>query len=100
MSSSPHHAFRDAAAAVGLALVAASALAQSPLPADAPPAATRVPRATESPAAEREGLTPDLFYRILLGDVALQRGEIALAARAYLDAARETRDARLARRAT
>jgi tetratricopeptide (TPR) repeat protein len=40
------------------------------------------------------------MYRLLIGDVALQRGEPALAARAYLEAARETRDATLARRAT
>ena len=40
------------------------------------------------------------MYRLLLGDVALQRGEPALAARAYLEAARETRDPMLARRAT
>ena len=40
------------------------------------------------------------MYRLLLGDVALQRGEPALAARAYLEAARETRDPTLARRAT
>jgi len=40
------------------------------------------------------------MYRLLLGDVALQRGEPALAARAYLEAARETRDPSLARRAT
>jgi tetratricopeptide (TPR) repeat protein len=46
------------------------------------------------------GLTADLFYRLLLGDVALQRGDSALAARAYLDAAREAKDPRIARRAT
>lgn len=50
--------------------------------------------------APDEGLSPELMYRILLGDVALQRGEPALAARAYLEAARETRDATLAKRAT
>jgi hypothetical protein len=38
------------------------------------------------------------MYRILLGDVALQRGEPALAARAY--PRRRTRDATLAKRAT
>lgn len=52
------------------------------------------------PAKAQEGLTPELMYRILLGDVALQRGEPALAARAYLEAARETRDVSLAKRAT
>jgi len=78
------------------ALFAATALAQgvAPSPAD-PPAATVAPKA----AASADGLAPDIFYRILLGDVALQRGEPALAARAYLEAARESRDAGVARRA-
>ena len=40
------------------------------------------------------------MYRILVGDIALQRGEPALAARAYYEAAREAQDATLARRAT
>jgi hypothetical protein len=40
------------------------------------------------------------MYRLLVGDIALQRGEPALAARAYYDVARETRDPKFARRAT
>jgi tetratricopeptide (TPR) repeat protein len=40
------------------------------------------------------------MYRILVGDIALQRGEPALAARAYYEAARDAQDATLARRAT
>jgi len=98
MPSSIPFALRATVAAIGFALVAAGAAAQSPLPAEAPRSATRVPHPLGDDASE--GLTPDIFYRILLGDVALQRGEVVLAARAYLDAARETRDARLARRAT
>jgi tetratricopeptide (TPR) repeat protein len=59
------------------------------------------PDAAESPAATQgAGLSADLFYRLLLGDVALQRGDADVAARAYIDAARTARDARLARRAT
>jgi tetratricopeptide (TPR) repeat protein len=55
----------------------------------------------ESPAASAESpLTGELMYRILVGDIALQRGDPALAARAYFEAAREAQDARLARRAT
>jgi len=57
----------------------------------------------EAPSAPEGGespLTADLFYRLMLGDVALQRGDVALAARAYIDAARTAGDARLARRAT
>ena len=49
------------------------------------------------PAAE---ISAELMYRLLVGDIALQRGDPALAARAYFEAAREVKDARLARRAT
>ena len=64
-------------------------------------AGDRPPDASPAPApAGESSLTPDLFYRLLLGDVALQRGDAALAARAYIDAARAAGDPRLARRAT
>jgi tetratricopeptide (TPR) repeat protein len=79
-------------AAVVAALAATTAFAQSPRAAgpDAPAA---------PPVAPGPGLSTDLFYRILLGDVALQRGDAVLAARAYYEAAREAQDPRLARRA-
>ena len=57
------------------------------------------PATSRAPASGVE-LNADLFYRLLLGDVALQRGDLAVSARAYLDAARTTQDARLAERAT
>ena len=38
--------------------------------------------APERPAAA-DDLTPEVLYRILVGDVAMQRGDAALAARAY-----------------
>lgn len=87
--------FRGTALATALiaALFALSAGAQ---PAETPPQATVVPK----PAPGGPGLSPDAFYRLILGDVALQRGEPALAARAYLEAARETGNPALARRAT
>lgn len=44
-------------------------------------------------------LSEDLLFGLLLGEVALQRGHADLAAQAYLDLARSTRDPRLARRA-
>ncbi|MET0917024.1 MAG: tetratricopeptide repeat protein [Burkholderiales bacterium] len=80
-----------------LAALAASAAvvacAQSPRsPALDPPSARQ--------SAPSDGISAELFYRLLLGDVALQRGENALAARAYLDAARDAQDPRIARRAT
>jgi tetratricopeptide (TPR) repeat protein len=57
------------------------------------------PRDGETPAPARP-LSADIMYRILVGDIALQRGEPVLAARAYYEAARDAQDARLARRAT
>jgi tetratricopeptide (TPR) repeat protein len=51
-------------------------------------------------ADKDDGLSAELFYKLLLGDVAVQRGDVMLAARAYYEAARESRDPRIARRAT
>jgi tetratricopeptide (TPR) repeat protein len=51
-------------------------------------------------ARDGGGLSPELFYRLLLADIALQRGDVTIAAQAYLAAAREVRDPRIARRAT
>ena len=71
-----------------------------------PPAAAQapaVPKAETAPsgkAPQTGGITAELMYRLLIGDIALQRGDPALAARAYYEAAREIRDVRLARRAT
>ena len=80
-----------------LAALLAAPLAAQPVP----PFGAPSPEASVKPAPGpgSQGLAPDIFYRLLLGDVALQRGESALAARAFLDAARETKDAALARRA-
>src|SRR5471032_2775422 len=54
----------------------------------------------EAPSVSTSPLTAELVYRILVGDIALQRGAPALAARAYFEAARDAQDAELARRAT
>ena len=51
----------------------------------------------DDPAARE--LTEPTLYEFLLGEIALQRGDYALAAKTYLDLARRTRDARVARRA-
>jgi tetratricopeptide (TPR) repeat protein len=48
--------------------------------------------------ADKEVNEPAL-YDMLLGEIALQRGDYALAAKTYLELARETRDPRVARRA-
>jgi tetratricopeptide (TPR) repeat protein len=61
--------------------------------------AQQAPSVTVEPAPAPQ-FSADVMYRILVGDIALQRGEPAIAARAYYEAAREARDATLARRAT
>lgn len=44
-------------------------------------------------------LSEPMLYELLLGEIALQRGDAALAARTYLELARKVRDPRIARRA-
>ena len=46
-----------------------------------------------------EALTEPILYGLLLGEIAAQRGDTALAARTYLELAKRTRDPRIARRA-
>ena len=46
-----------------------------------------------------EDLSEPTLYEFLLGEIALQRGDLPLAANTYLDLARRTRDPRVARRA-
>ena len=48
---------------------------------------------------DTKGLNEPTLYELLLGEIALQRGDYALAAKTYLDLARQTGDARIARRA-
>jgi tetratricopeptide (TPR) repeat protein len=45
-------------------------------------------------------LTAELMYKMMVAEVALQRGQPDVAAKAYADLARETRDPRIAQRAT
>lgn len=53
-----------------------------------------------SPQPTSQGLTSQMLYQFLLGDIAGQRGELKLSAEAYADLAVRTRDARVAKRAT
>lgn len=69
-------------------------------PADTSPAPAPAPGAQASGSPPESELTPEVLYKILVGDVALQRGEPEIAARAYFEAARDSDDAQLARRAT
>src|SRR5712664_1420353 len=52
-----------------------------------------------SPQPAPEELNEPTLYDFLLGEIALQRGDVALAAKTYLDLARRTRDPRVARHA-
>ncbi|HET7765495.1 MAG TPA: tetratricopeptide repeat protein [Burkholderiales bacterium] len=47
-----------------------------------------------------QDLTENLLYEYLLAEIAVQRGNVALGAQAYVDLAKRTRDPRIARRAT
>ena len=48
----------------------------------------------------KQVLTDQILYQYLVAEIAVQRGDIALASEAYLDLAKTTRDPRLAKRAT
>src|SRR5216684_3895472 len=52
-----------------------------------------------NPQPAPEELNEPTLYDFLLGEIALQRGDVALAAKTYLDLAKRTRDPRVARRA-
>ena len=87
----------NAAAFAALLLLSPHAVAQTVAQAGAAPDPEQRGKAGGAPAGE---LSAELMYRLLIGDIALQRGDPALAARAYFEAAKEVRDPRLARRAT
>jgi tetratricopeptide (TPR) repeat protein len=74
-----------------LLAVSVSACAQSPV--------LETP-VVSAPEPEGRGLTSQVLYQFLLGEIASQRGELQLSAEAYADLATRTRDARVARRAT
>lgn len=63
---------------------------------------TQAPASSAKPAPELppQELTPQLLYEYLLAEMAIHRKQFGLAARAYVDLARKTRDPRIARRAT
>jgi tetratricopeptide (TPR) repeat protein len=99
---------RSNAARTALLLAAAFAVAgcagSPPRAADAPepPAKPAVAADATAPRADLPNLdlTRELLYEFLIAEVASQRGNLALAAQAYVDLARRTRDPRVAERAT
>lgn len=82
--------------ALWLAQSAQSAPAATPReakPQSSPRSTTRAPLPTVE-------LTGELMYKLMMAEVALQRGQPHVAVPAYLELARETRDPRIAQRAT
>lgn len=53
----------------------------------------------QMPASARPSFSPQVFYQLLVAEVAVQRGEYALAAKQYKSAANETRDPKIIERA-
>jgi tetratricopeptide (TPR) repeat protein len=53
-----------------------------------------------TPMLPPQDLTETVLYEFLLAEIATQRGDVGLAAQAYVDLAKRTRDPRIARRAT
>jgi tetratricopeptide (TPR) repeat protein len=69
-------------------------------PATKPAAAAAIPDAVARPELPNVDLTRELLYEFLMAEVAGQRGNLTLAAQAYVDLAKRTRDPRVAERAT
>src|SRR5690606_31786448 len=99
MTLSP--ALHRALAAGFVALLASCA--QVPVEGEAPGAKPKpAPDSSANPAPHLppQELTPQVLYEYLLAEMAIHRKQYNLAARAYVDLARKTRDPRIARRAT
>jgi tetratricopeptide (TPR) repeat protein len=88
------------------ACVVAGCAASPPRAVDAPDRPTSAPTAGEksAPASRPDlpnvELTRELLYEFLIAEIAGQRGNVALAAQAYVDLAKRTGDPRVAERAT
>ena len=61
--------------------------------------AARPDGASDAPPS-RHALSADVLYKLLVGELASHRGDLRLALENYLEVAKETRDARVASRAT
>lgn len=91
---------RKAVVAAGMSLVILGCAAQPRTAADpAPAAGTEAAEPAARPLPDVE-LTGALLYQIMAAELALQRGDAGSAFATYLSVARQTRDPRLARRAT
>ncbi len=72
----------------------------APDPLTKPTAAADTPDSVGRPELPDVELTRELLYEFLIAEVAGQRGNVTLAAQAYVDLAKRTRDPRIAERAT
>jgi len=96
--------------AVWAPVLVLAACAQQPLqPGDAQPgqpaAQAPQPRLTVRPSAKpkvlpNQELSQAILFKLLLAEIALQRGQVNVAVQSLLEAARETKDPRIAQRAT
>jgi tetratricopeptide (TPR) repeat protein len=75
------------------------AAAPAPKPAAAKPRVVTQPPA-HTPVLPSVELSQAILFKLLLADIALQRGQNNVAVQSYLELARETRDPRIAQRAT
>jgi len=89
---------RRAVLAALIALAGPGALAQSKDAGDDRPAAGTA-GADDQDRLPKQALSEQVLYELLLGEIAAQRGQEAVAAQTYLDLAKRTRDPRVARRA-
>jgi len=90
---------------LGIVLAVLGGCAQLPAgkSADAVEADKQAASASAAPIAPQlppQDLSPQILYEYLVAEMAVHRQQFGLAAQAYLDLARKTRDPRIARRAT
>jgi tetratricopeptide (TPR) repeat protein len=90
---------------LGIVLAVLGGCAQLPAgkSADAVEADKQAASASAAPTAPQlppQDLSPQILYEYLVAEMAVHRQQFGLAAQAYLDLARKTRDPRIARRAT
>jgi tetratricopeptide (TPR) repeat protein len=81
-----------------IALAGPEALAQTEGAGGEPPVAGSA-KADDQDRLPKQALSEQVLYELLLGEIAAQRGQQAVAAQTYLDLAKRTRDPRIARRA-
>jgi tetratricopeptide (TPR) repeat protein len=96
----PHRSHSLSRRALSLALLLGASGTVYDAVAQTAPDVPPPPVAPVAPGSLAHPLTAELVYRMLVGDIALQRGAPALAARAYFEAAQDSQDAQIARRAT